>query len=342
MKKRDLILVGLLTLSILFYDCRHGPVRAEGASRCKDKSPGCQEAFKQDWSVNAGIQVRMEFFKSLLLQEESSNHKSSGKGQSLLQQAWFLVLIHGSFLLLLILLGSAFLIRRKRMQQKQLEEARFFTEIKLITLLKQLEPHFIFNTLSTINAVIMQEEPRNAYTYLTKFAQLMHLSLDGANQIVRSLKEEIQFIENYLDIQQWRFSDKFDYRVAIQEHVDTGLQIPKLLIQTRVEKALNQRIRHKKGKGMLIIEARQEERHLVITVEDNGVGRTQARQYSEHASGRDIAPLTAFCELLNQYNREKLQTSVNDLKDKNGEAAGTKVVIQIPLNFKYVFHHASS
>jgi ligand-binding sensor domain-containing protein/two-component sensor histidine kinase len=217
-------------------------------------------------------------------------------------------------------------IRKQALLQKTYEQK--LAESEMQTLRSQMNPHFMFNTLNSINSYIIQNKTALASEYLTTFSKLMRSILDLSKQETVPLAKEITALKMYIELEALRLENKFDYSISVAAEIDEdGVKIPSLIMQPFVENAIWHGLHNKDNKGNIIIQVKEVANHnLVITIEDDGIGRKAAasikQEQTKHKSyGIDIT-----------INRVKLLNSSNsvtftDLYDENKLAAGTRVTI---------------
>ena len=165
-------------------------------------------------------------------------------------------------------------LKSQNIQRKLQHET---SEMEMQALRAQMNPHFIFNCLNSINRFIMKNESQAASDYLTQFSRLIRLVLNNSKKTWIPLEDEIEMLGLYLDMEKLRFKDAFSYSLRCDEDTDpAGIFIPPLLLQPFVENAIWHGLMHKKENGMLNIYFRKENNILYCTVKDNGVGRTVA------------------------------------------------------------------
>jgi len=233
--------------------------------------------------------------------------------------------------LLIGLLIITLWIQRKRFRSDQ---KALVLEQKLLR--SQLNPHFIFNSLTNIQNFILNEKPEKASIYLSKFAMLVRNILDNSVEEYVVLEKEINTIENYLELQKIRFSGKFDYRVDIEDEIDTdALKIPPMLAQPFIENAIEHGIKHRETPGHIDIRFSLKDHALIFEVEDDGIGRQKASEIRilkdpEHKSMATSLTRERLANLNRKLN-EKIRLEIFDLKNVLGEATGTKVRFGIPV-----------
>jgi hypothetical protein len=241
-------------------------------------------------------------------------------------------------ILLLFLLGifvfRSFYLKRK---QQQAESEKKQSELEMQALRAQMNPHFIFNCLSSINRIIMKNENHTASDYLTRFSRLMRMVLINSRHQLISLEDELQMLRLYLDMERLRFKESFVYSIIFTNTIDEGaVQVPPLLLQPFCENAIWHGLMQKDSPGLLTVELSMVENVLNCVITDNGIGRERAQQIKSKTSQKEKSMgLKITTERLALLNREKgMKTfyEIEDLKDEMGNAAGTRVNLKI--NYK--------
>lgn len=254
-----------------------------------------------------------------------------------LWQTWWFWLIM-MILLAAFFFWSGYLVmsRRKKSIQEKLESEKKIAELQLISIRNQIDPHFTFNAMNSIASVILKEEKEKAYSFFVKLSNLIRQVLTSGDKITRTLAEELVFVQNYLEIEKLRFRDSFRFKIDIIQPVNLDQEVPKMVIQTYAENALKHGLLNKKeGMGELIITIREEGKKLHIVVEDNGIGREQAKKLGEKSTGKGMMILNFYYDFFDRYNDQKILHEVTDLYNERHEPAGTKVTVVIPSGFRY-------
>jgi tetratricopeptide (TPR) repeat protein len=275
----------------------------------------------------AEIETRLETEKKeqqiQLLQKV--NELQSGKHR----QVIFIGAAIFAFVTIILILISLYLrhYRLIAVQEKTLLQQKL--------LRSQMNPHFIFNSLASIQNSIINEEPKKASKYLARFSKLVRHILDSSVEEFIPLEQEISTIENYLELQQIRFPEKFDYTIDVDKQLDTeSVQIPPMLAQPFIENAIEHGIKHKKSKGKIDIRFRLQNGMIELEVEDDGVGRQKAQEIlrTHDKDHRSLATLITAdrIKVMNKKMKSKISLEIIDLKDKLDEAIGTLVYIKIP------------
>ena len=234
-------------------------------------------------------------------------------------------------------------------EQARAEEEKRITEIELLqtkqkqaeiemrALRAQMNPHFIFNSLNSINKYILKSDHVNASRYLTRFAKLIRLILDNSNSKEVTLSDELEALKLYIEMESLRFTNKFVYQITVDENVSIDtLQVPPLIIQPYVENAIWHGLLHKETGGMLSIAVKTtNDNMLQCTIEDNGIGRARASELKSKSATANKSLGMKLTEeritMLNQYASLNASIHIIDLENSTGEATGTKVILTIPV-----------
>jgi two-component sensor histidine kinase len=227
-----------------------------------------------------------------------------------------------------------FILLIKRIGRNQ-QKAREDLNNRLITLQlqgikAQLDPHFTFNTLNSIASLIYLEDRQTAYDYMRKFTELLRSMLNDAEKIYRNLSEEIEFVTTYLDLEKLRFGQKFTYVIEVGSDVNLRNKVPKLVLQTFAENAVKHGIMPAEKGGLITIRISNEHQNLKLSVEDNGIGRSNSAGKS-NSTGKGLKLTSEFYEILNQINRKPIKYHITDLHDDTHEPSGTRVEVWVPI-----------
>jgi len=208
------------------------------------------------------------------------------------------------------------------------------SELEMQALRAQMNPHFIFNCLSSINRFVLKNETEAASDYLTRFSRLIRMVLINSQKSMIPLEDEIEMLRLYLDMERLRFKHSFDYNITFSNSVEPGaVFIPPLLLQPFCENAIWHGLMHKEGQGKLDVVVSMQDKVLHCTISDNGVGRKKAAELrSKSAELHKSMGLKITKERLALLNEDKtIETGfeMKDIADENGHPAGTKVVIKM-------------
>ena len=232
----------------------------------------------------------------------------------------------------LLFFGFIILIKRINTLQVVQKESlnRRLVTLQLQGIKSQLDPHFTFNTLNSIASLIYLEDRQLAYDYMNKFTQLLRGLINDAERIYRSLGEELEFVTTYLDLEKLRFGDKFNYEIIIGENVSRREQVPKLVLHTFAENAIKHGIMSRVEGGILKIRAEKEKDYLILSIEDNGIGREKSEGQST-STGKGLRLTREFYDILNQINKKPIRHFIIDLHDETGDSIGTRVEVWVPI-----------
>jgi len=200
-----------------------------------------------------------------------------------------------------------------------------------------MNPHFIFNSLNSIQQYVIDHDFRGVNRFLTGFSRLIRLTLEMSSRARVSLEEEINYISTYLELEKSRFEDKFDYSVETGPGVDPLVfQIPPMILQPYVENSIRHGVRNREdNEGKITIRFVKQDQYLVCVIEDNGVGRPAAEKLKSPVAieyqSRGMALTASRVEMINQANTAAILIHIEDVQTNEGLAAGTKVIIRFPL-----------
>lgn len=252
-------------------------------------------------------------------------------------QTWRTAFWVGGILALILLILLVVYITRS-IVAKNNEKKQKLTDLELRAIYSQINPHFIFNTLSSVLFFIDKKDFDQAYKHVSKFSRLLRSYLKSSQERYVTISEEIKMLRNYIELQQSRFEDKFDYKIEVDNKIAAdSIQIPSLLLQPLVENAINHGLFHKQDKGLLVVRFRQEKTNeLVCEIEDSGVGRAKATEIRNESSTSRESYGTKLTQSLIAIFKEYEKMNINlEYIDKSGEDTGTIVKLTIK-NLKYV------
>jgi hypothetical protein len=224
-------------------------------------------------------------------------------------------------------------------QRKKLKAEQKSIAMEQRLLRAQMNPHFLFNSLASIQNYIINEKTDQASLYLSRFSQLVRNVLDNSAEEYVSVENEFDAIENYLELQKVRYAGKLDYRMTVDELIDQeNTLIPPMLAQPFIENAIEHGIKHKESEGNINIRFILEDGLIRFEVEDNGVGREKAAEIEHRQKSHHRSMSTSITQdrllAINKKLRKKIRMEIIDLVDQSGEACGTKVTFGIPVVVK--------
>jgi len=251
---------------------------------------------------------------------------------------WFIALVA------LTLLTGLYLLYKQRIRVlrnrliKTAEINRRISEIELKALRAQMNPHFIFNCIASIQNFILKNDSDSANKYLSKFSKLIRQVLTNSTQEYISMEVEIRTLELYIELERMRFQSKFNYQIIIDKELEVqDVFMPPLIIQPYVENAIWHGLMHLQNRaGMLVFKIEKEGEFLKCTIEDNGIGRKKSVEIKAQANPRHrsvgLSITRERLENINAIYQSNLTVEFKDKIGKKGEAEGTIVELFIPCN----------
>jgi len=241
-----------------------------------------------------------------------------------IKQKWVIYSLVFGLLLMAI---AAFFFYRANRQQKLANNL-----LALKSLRSQMNPHFIFNALNSVNNYIAKSDERSANRYLSEFSTLMRAVLENSEEDFIPLSKELELLGLYVKLEHSRFPDKFDYEVEVDDHIDVNaFQIPPMLLQPYIENAIWHGLRYKEEKGFLHIKLWQQDKETVqIEITDNGVGRKQSAKMKttnqKKQKSKGMGNIKKRVDILNDMYKDKVDVIISDL---NEDTSGTRVLFTL-------------
>lgn len=250
------------------------------------------------------------------------------------QRAMKLLYLISSLIILLIAVLIILKIKnRDKRKQEILEKQNLENEQRLLR--TQMNPHFLFNSLNTVQGFISANDGFKAMTFLSKFGNLLRDILENSRESMISLENELNTLHLYIEMEQLRYSNSFEFEIIVDKKLDTEQSmIPPLIIQPFVENSIKHGLSSKKGNGKLTIELVYSKGFIKIKIADNGIGREKSKELTrskpkQHKS-LGLKLTTERLKKIEKTTGVKTSVKIIDLYDKEGIAEGTLVVIDIP------------
>lgn len=253
---------------------------------------------------------------------------------------WFIGL---SIMLVLGIITLIILIRERSIKRREAEKTKLtrkMSDLELRAIRAQMNPHFIFNALNSIQRYVLDSDPLSAQKYLAKFARLIRNVLSSSTHQAVPLSKELETLKLYVEIESLRFSDHFRYVFEVDKGLDAdNLLIPSMFIQPYIENAIWHGLMHKEDDRKLSIQVKIEEEHLLFIIEDNGIGRARSQQMKklgkkDHESfGMKLNQ--ERIAVLNQVQEGETRLMITDLYANDQTPSGTRVEIQFPLVYAH-------
>ncbi|MDF1673305.1 MAG: histidine kinase [Vicingaceae bacterium] len=234
------------------------------------------------------------------------------------------VLTYSLILGLIVLIITAFLVYRSNKAKNKANQL-----LVLKSLRAQMNPHFIFNALNSVNSFISKSDERAANRYLADFSRLMRDVMENSQEDFISLAKEIDILSMYLKLEHHRFNDKFDYSFEVDESINTEeFFIPPMLIQPYIENAVWHGLRYKKEKGFLKVSINQSNKTITVTIIDDGIGREKSQELKTEnqkiQKSTGLKNIDSRLKIISDIYKAKL-----DVEIKDNEPTGTVVTVKI-------------
>ena len=244
---------------------------------------------------------------------------------------WYL--LFSSIFISILILWYSLKYLKKYSELKKDTRQRQIAELQMKSIQNQIDPHFTLNIMASIGRLINEEDRKRANFVFKKYSQMLTQVIKSGKNIKTTLGDELDFVKTYLDLEKFRYANKFDYQINIAKNVDLKIQIPRMLIHIFAENAVKHGLRHLDNNGNLIIEIKQKNGNIIIRIKDNGIGRKKAQKYNKYSTGKGINIIENIIEDYRKLYRIKIDFVIKDLDDGKKEN-GTLVEIKIPNKIK--------
>jgi len=186
--------------------------------------------------------------------------------------------------------------------------------------------------MNAIASVVLKEDKELAYRFFMKLSALIRAILTSGDKLTRTLGEELTFVSNYLEVEKFRFRDRFEYRLEFDPLLDLEMEVPKMVVQTYVENAIKHGLMHKDDTGHLLVKVTKEKAGVLIVVEDDGIGRKKAQAFAGNSTGKGLEILKGYYDYFRTFRKTDIRNRLIDLYDDSFNSKGTKAEIFIPHN----------
>jgi tetratricopeptide (TPR) repeat protein len=250
------------------------------------------------------------------------------------------LIIYGLIALLLVIGITSYFIYRNAKASKIANQL-----LALKSLRSQMNPHFIFNALNSVNQFIAQNDERTANKFLTEFSRLMRLVMENSQEDFIPLHKEKEIISLYLKLEHYRFRDKFDYEINIDDNINADvMEIPPMLLQPYIENAVWHGLRYKETKGHLSLNMRKNSHGIEVEIADDGIGRKRSAALKTENQKKQISTGLSNIEqrlkIINKVYKANYRVAIEDLNEPGG--TGTRVVIHVPEHKQNGNHESSN
>ena len=298
-------------------------------SQMKDSVMNSETAHKLE-------QQRTEFEVEKAVAEEKAQKQKLLDEQKLRSEKKDQLMLTGFSALAVVFLFVVLFLRQRNQKRRAIERAEAMhtmTELELQSLRAQLNPHFMFNSLNAIQDLILKEDNERSHLYLSRFSKLLRILLDNASQPFVSIRQELDFLELYLSLENLRIPN-LKFSIDKDPNINTEQRMmPNMILQPYIENAIWHGLSNKKGSRNLYIRIHENGSATEFEIEDNGVGRKKAAEikklyrHGHHSKGMEL--LSKRFNLLSKEYGATIHTTVTDLEN-NGEVTGTLVKIDVP------------
>jgi len=260
--------------------------------------------------------------KEILYQEQDKRHQ---------QQIIFVIVF------ILLAFGIVFLIYNRLQLKKNLTLQKELAEYEQKALHLQMNPHFVFNCLGSISSFIVQNGTDSAIKYLSKFSKLMRLTLEYSKESLIPIDREIESLQNYLELEQLRFNNRFNFSIHKSDEIEDDMALPPLLLQPFIENAIIHGIIPKKELGEIAIRFEVDTESLICTVEDNGIGIEQSKVQKENSVIAHKSMALDITQkrlgMIQAVTNQKAKVTLEEIKNEVGQIEGTKVTLVLPIQY---------
>lgn len=295
-----------------------------------------RESINSSENIKAMVREEMnyEFERKAALQKAENEKKIAVYNEQAKRHQMQILFI---VLLSLLIFGIAFLVYSRLQLKKRLTLQRDLAEYEQKALHLQMNPHFVFNCLGSISSFIVQNGTDSAIKYLAKFSKLMRLTLEYSKESLIPIDKEIESLQNYLELEQLRFNQAFEFSITKSADIEDDMAIPPLLLQPFVENSIIHGIVPKKSKGNIYVDFKVEAEQLVCTVTDDGLGIEQSKKLKEKS-------VTVHKSLALEITRKRLEViqavsgkpahvHIVERKDEGGLPNGTIITLYLPIQY---------
>ena len=229
--------------------------------------------------------------------------------------------------------------RNARRQMARLQEEKEKKDLQLSAVRLKAIPHFHSNVLASIEYFVSNHSTDEATHYLKLYSDFTNQTLTDIDRPSRSLKEEVDYVRSYLQLEQLRYGEHLQYEIAVDADVRPDVMLPTMLLHTYCENAVKHGIANKAGVGHVTVTVSPERRDgadgVLVSVSDDGVGRSEAAHAGGTSTKQGLKILSQQIDLYNRTNKHHIQQQVTDLADSKGSPAGTCFATWVPVDFKY-------
>lgn len=235
-----------------------------------------------------------------------------------------------------LLIGLVFVIFNRRQVKRRLTLQKEVAEYEQKALHLQMNPHFVFNCLGSISSFIVQNGTDSALKYLSKFSKLMRLTLEYSKGALIPIDKEVESLQNYMELEQLRFHNKFEFSITSSPNVEFNMGLPPLLIQPFVENAILHGMVPKEGNGKIEVHFDVQQGQLICTITDDGIGVSKSKEMKQHSvkahQSMALEITKKRLEIMEATISKSAQIEIKEIEE-NGHITGTKVTLKLPIQY---------
>ena len=230
-----------------------------------------------------------------------------------------------------VILGLVWLIIKgqKIREAKRRAIENEISELQIKTVKNQVDPHFVFNAINTISEMTLTDNKIEADNFICRFSDFMRQTLQSSDKISTTLKEELEYTENFIKLQQIRYDQSFDYTIRLDQAVNVNTMVPKHVLFTYVENAIKHGLANSLNKGFIKIRAINKNDGLLLSVEDNGVGINPSKEPKKNSTGNGLLIMEKIYELYTKLTKKKIKHKIVELYNDSNQKSGIRVEVFI-------------
>lgn len=229
-----------------------------------------------------------------------------------------------------IIFGLVWLIAKgqKIRIEKKLAIENKIAQLQIKTIKNQVDPHFVFNAINTISEMMLTDDKLAADDFICKFSNLMRKTLQGSNKISHTLKEELEYVENFIQLQQIRFNYIFKYHINISKNINKSTKVPKHVLYSYVENAIKHGLSNKTN-GILKITITHKNKNMYLTIEDNGYGLNKTTKTKLNSTGNGLLIMEQIYAMYFKLYKQKISHNLIEIIDGKKNIKGIKIEVII-------------
>jgi len=257
----------------------------------------------------------------------------------LVEKTWFRSLVFATLLIFTFLFVYWLIRRVRRRDMEKNDIRRRIAELEQLALKSQMNPHFIFNCLNSIQQFVLDKDVEGSNRFITGFSRLIRQTLDISAKREIPLSEEIIYLSTYLELEKTRFENKFTYEIRVADGLNAEqVYVPPMMLQPFVENSIRHGIRYRTdSSGKIVVSFARTDHELTCSVEDNGVGREASRLFKSNNpieyQSKGMKLIADRVEFLNMHSANPITISIEDLTDESENPTGTRVTMKFPLEY---------